>query len=125
MGKAFRKLNKADPEAVQAFEALKQAFHAIDEANAPMVEASFSSAGDKYRLTLINISGVEGWCDPAETLRVVKKKSILLVPSSKHIRIRDIDLLTRKFKRDVKYTTSAGETIEFKEGDPIGQNLSG
>ena len=28
LGKAFRKLNKADPEAVQAFEALKTAYHA-------------------------------------------------------------------------------------------------
>ena len=61
ISRAFKKLNKKSPEGVAEFEALKRAFHAEHEENQPMVEAAFSSAGDKYRLSLINISAVENW----------------------------------------------------------------
>ena len=125
MGKAFKKLNKRDPEAIEAFEQLKASFHDASEDNAPMVEAAYSSAGDKYRLTLINISGVENWFDPSETPRAVKKKSILLVPSAKHIKIRDIDLETRLFKRSVEYKTSTGDEVKYEEGQPVGNLLAG
>ena len=35
------------------------------ETDRQMVEHIASSAGDKYRVTLINISGVEHWFDPS------------------------------------------------------------
>ena len=44
-----------------------------------------SSAGDKYRVTLINVSGVEHWFDPRQAPTPSKKKSILLVPCARHI----------------------------------------
>ena len=39
----------------------------FDQANPDVLEqvrAKYSSAGDKYRLTLVNISSVEGWLNP-------------------------------------------------------------
>ena len=105
ISRAFRKLNKSSPEGVAEFEVMKAAFHTEHEANQPMVEAAFSSAGDKYRLSLINISAVENWFKPSEAPKSVKKKSILLVPSQKHIKIRDIDLERRVFRHDARSQT--------------------
>ena len=37
--------------------------------------AAYSSAGDKYRITLIDISGLENWSNPAAAPRSVNRKS--------------------------------------------------
>ena len=37
--------------------------------------AAYSSAGDKYRITLIDISGLENWSKPAAAPRSVNRKS--------------------------------------------------
>ncbi len=42
--------------------------------------AVYSTAGDKYRLILINTSGVQGWFEPNSLPRPSKKMGILLVP---------------------------------------------
>ena len=42
--------------------------------------AAYSSAGDKYRITLVDISGLENWFKPAAAPRSVNRRSILLVP---------------------------------------------
>ena len=125
LSKAFKKAKTASPEGIAEFEAMKAAFHTQHEENQPMVEAAYSSAGDKYRLSLINISAVENWFKPSEAPESKKKKAILLVPSSKHIKIRDIDLEKRVFKHDVSYENNFGEKIEYKEGDSIGNLMSG
>ena len=125
ISRAFKKLDKAKPDAVAAFEAMKAAYHTHHEENQPMVEAAYSSAGDKYRLSLINISAVEDWFKPSASPKPVKKKSILLVPSSKHVKIGDIDLETRRFKHDVEYKNNFGDTIKFSKGESSGNLLSG
>ena len=90
-----------------------------------MVEQAYSAAGDKYRLSLINISAVKNWFNPDKAPRAAKKKSVLLIPCKKHIKIRDIGLKTRTFKYDIEYQTQGGETFNFEKGKPVGQLLSG
>ena len=62
-----------------------------------------SSAGDKYRVTLINVSGVEHWFDPRQAPAPSKKKSILLVHCSMRINIRNINLHARTWLRGFSY----------------------
>ena len=88
-----------------------------------MVDQIYSSAGDKYRVTLINISGVEHWWDPSRAPRACKKKSILVVPSTYHVKMRDIDIETRCWNKDFSYQDSNGELHEFREGAGIGKIL--
>ena len=87
--------------------------------------AAYSSAGDKYRLTLINMSGVENWFDPSEAPKSAKKRSILLVPCATHCRVSDMDLENGTWLRDVTYERSDGETERFRQGQPIGRLLQG
>ena len=77
LSKAFKKVDKADPEKVAAFEAEKQKFFDENPDFKDQVDVGYSSAGDKYRLTLINIIGVESWIDPSQAPRAAKKRSIL------------------------------------------------
>jgi hypothetical protein len=121
----FRKLDKGDPEKVAEFQRMKDEFVAQHPENMPMVEAAYSSAGDKYLVTLINISGVEGWFQPNEAPRPSKQRSILLVPSAKHCRVSDIDIENSVWLRDVEYQTSEGETQRFQKGRSCGQLLRG
>ena len=86
--------------------------------------AMYTTAGDKYRLTLINISGVEGWFDPEQTPRPVKKQCILLVPSSTHARLEYIDK-EGKWNRDWGYKCSDGSERVFKEGESAKNLLAG
>ena len=72
---------------------------------------------------MINISGVEGWLDPTRAPVPRKKKSILLVPCTSHVKVRDIHLEERRWLRDFSYEDSNGETVEFKEGDRIGRTM--
>ena len=89
------------------------------------VEACYSSAGDKYRLTLINVSGVEHWFDPSLSPKPSKKRSILLVPCSRHCRVSDIDLESGQWIRDVEYDKNDGTREVFKQGESAGQLLAG
>ena len=67
LSQAFKKLDKSDPEKVREFEAEKEAFFSGEHCeNKGQVDGAYSSAGDKYRITLVNISGVEGWFDASE-----------------------------------------------------------
>ena len=86
---------------------------------------AYSSAGDKYRLTLTNNSGIHYWFDPTRSPRSAKKRSILLVPCSRHCRAIDMDLEKGTWRREVLYERSDGETEHFQEGEPIGALLSG
>ena len=54
------------------------------------VEAKYSTAGDKYRLTLINISAVENWLDPEAAPKSRKYTGMLLVPCAVQCWLRDI-----------------------------------
>ena len=94
---------------------MKARFGAENTDCQPMVEAAYSTAGDKYRLTLINVSGVEKWFKPSESPVPRKKKSILLVPCAKHVKVRDIDTEKGVFKHDEEYKNSLGETVSFKQ----------
>ncbi len=125
MSKAFKKFNKSSPQEIANFEKQKQAF--FDEFGdcQQQVEAAYSTSGDKYRLTLINISGVEGWLDPDESPKPSKKRSVLLVPCRKHCRVSDINFETMTWNKTVEYPRSDGETERFEEGEPVGQLLRG
>ena len=89
------------------------------------VKSVYSSAGDKYRLTLINISGVENWFNPSESPKSVKKRSILLVPCSKHVRLSDMDLESGEWLRDVEVHNQDGTVSSYKKGESSGQLLRG
>ncbi len=128
MVRASKKVDKSNREQVEEFEKQKQAFFDSCEQNEDVrgqVESCYSSAGDKYRLTLINISGVEGWFEPNESPRASKKRSILLVPCARHCRVSDMDLETGQWLRDVQYEKSDGEQEHFKQGESVGALLLG
>ena len=83
-----RKLRKAEAEE-QRGEARKDIAGFVEE-NPQFVDkgaaAMYTSAGDKYRLTLINISTVKNWWKPGATPEPGKPKCILLVPAKTHCR---------------------------------------
>ena len=80
------------------------------------VSGQYTSAGDKYRLTLVNISGVENWFKPGAELRPCKKMLILLVPCSSHCRLEDIDVDGR-WVRYWSHKCSDGSEKHYKKGD--------
>ena len=84
------------------------------------VDQAYSSAGDKYRLTLINMSAVENWFDPTKEPRSAKKRSVLLVPCARHCRVSDMDLESGTWLRDVTYARSDGEDWDDRGAGVIG-----
>ena len=84
--KAYRKLDKTSDLEKCEYIRLRAECEGASTGSHPMVDHVATSAGDKYRLTLINISGVEGWFDPSESPKPRKQKSILLVPCSRHVK---------------------------------------
>ena len=123
LARKFRGAVTEEEKAKYAEEA--QAF--MDETRGPsaQVKAMYSTSGDKYRVTLLNISGVEDWFDPEKAPRSTKRRSILIVPCAKHCRVSDMDLETKTWRRDVQYRKSDGSEEHFKQGDPVGQMLRG
>ena len=89
------------------------------------VDQIYSKSGDKYRITLVNISAVKDWFKPSVSPQSDKRKSILLVPCTKHCRISDMDLTTDTWLRDVTYERSDGTMEHFEKGKPIGALLKG
>ena len=89
------------------------------------MEQAYSSAGDKYKLTLINISAVEGWFDPSRQPKSAKKRSVLLVPCARHCKISDMNLEQGTWLRDVTYERSDGETEHFRAGELVGALMKG
>ena len=109
----------------KAYEAERDKFYESHPDEKQQVDQAYSSAGDKYRLTLINISAVEGWFDPTSAPTSAKKRSVLLVPCSRHCRVSDMNFEDDTWLRDVTYDRSDGTTETFKAGEPIGALLSG
>ena len=66
LSKLFARTNKSDPDEVAKYEREVEEFGLQYEKNQAQVQASYSSAGDKYRLTLVNLSSVRGWFNPSE-----------------------------------------------------------
>ena len=116
LSKAFKKLERNDPEQLKQFEEEKAKFFEDLSNQVGQIEASYSSAGDTYRVTLINFSAVENWFDPSRDPKSVKGKSILLVPSKWHCRVSDMDIENGVWLRDVEYPTSEGEIRQFEKG---------
>lgn len=54
-----------------------------------MVRGKYHAAGDKHRLTLVNMSYVKNWFMPNAQVEWGKPKCILLVFSSTHVRSED------------------------------------
>ena len=101
ISKAFKRLQKDKAEEVEKFRAMRAEYEAEQSGDFyQMIDQIASSAGDKYRVTLINVSGVEHWFDPSQAPTPSKKKSILLVPCARHIKIRCISLHERTLLRD-------------------------
>ena len=77
--------------------------------------SSYTSGGDKHRVTLVNISGVRGWFDAGETPKPEKSKLVLLVTSSEHCKLSDIDS-EGNWKRDWQLESTDGEIKQFEKG---------
>ena len=116
---------KQDAQDKAAYEAERDKWYEDHPDSKAQVDQMYSSAGDKYRLTLINISAVEGWFDPSKTPTSAKKRSVLLVPCARHCKVSDMDLEAGTWARDVTYQRSDGETEHFKAGEPLGALLKG
>ena len=68
--KAYKKLNKRNLEDVEQYEQMRAEIEAANPNNEhPMISHIATSAGEKYRVTLINISGVENWFDASQEIR--------------------------------------------------------
>ena len=80
---------------------------------------AYSSAEDTYRVTIINVSGVEHWFDPSRAPKSAKKRSVLLVPCARHCKLSDISVSGGTWLRDVTYERSDGETQHFREGESV------
>ena len=87
------------------------------------VDAIYSTAGDKYRLTLVNISAVRNWFKVSEMPVCKKPKAILLVPAARHCRLSDIT--GGRWNKTVRYTSADGEEHVFTEGESCKGLLSG
>ena len=86
--------------------------------------AQYTTAGDKYRLTLVNISGVEGWFNPRVQPRPLKKRGILLVPCSSHCRLEDIGK-DGTWLRDWSHKCSDGTEKHYVQGTKVGNLMQG
>ena len=83
------------------------------------VDAQYSSAGDKYRLTLVNISHVKNWFRPGARPQPGKPKLYLIVSSAKHCRLKDMSRTKpRVWLNRVEYTKADGEKVIFEKGAP-------
>ena len=75
--KAYKKLDKTRAEDIREYERLRTEMENAHRGHEhPMVDHIATSAGDKYRVTLINISAVENWFNPSEPPKPRKKKHI-------------------------------------------------
>ena len=84
----------------------------------------YTTAGDKYRLTLVNLSGVEGWFNPSVEPRGIKKKGVLIVPCSTHCRLEDISA-EGKWVRDWSHMCSDGTLKHYKQDHNVGSLMCG
>ena len=125
LSRLFKMTDKNDSEAIAEYQREVDEFVGKYENNQEQVQAAYSSAGDKYRLTLINFSSVKNWFKPSEDPTSFKGKSILLVPCKWHCRVSDIDLETQTWNKDVEYTTSQNEVRQFKKGEKVGMLMRG
>ena len=84
----------------------------------PLTYSFFSQAGDKHRLTLINISAVEAWFDVEKVPQAHKKVVVLLVHAKETCRAEDIDE-NGNWNKDVVYESDEG-TVRHKKGESAG-----
>jgi hypothetical protein len=89
------------------------------------VAAHYTAAGDKYRITLVNISSVENWFNPAEKPKPMKKRGILIVPCSIHCRLEDICVEKGEWLRDWSHKCSDGTTKSYTKGTKVGNIMQG
>ena len=121
VSKALKAARDKEERAV-AEAALKtwQAEHLEDE-HRPKTYTFFSQAGDKHRLTLVNISAVEHWGDVEEVPKGHKKVMVLVVFAAETCRAEDIDE-NGCWNKDVTYETDEG-TVRHKKGESAGNLL--
>ena len=84
--------------------------------------STYSTGGDKHRVTLVNMSGVRGWFAPNEIPRACKSKQVLLVPSKGHCKLEYIDS-EGKWNRDWQVEQTDGEIIQHKNGETANNSL--
>ena len=87
----------------------------IDDKTQDMVNQYYHTGGDKHRLTLVNISKIEGWFDPARKPVPKKEVCILIVFCEYHAKLEDIDDSHRWIK-DVTFPTPQGP-VTFRKGE--------
>jgi len=78
-----------------------------------MIDQWYHAGGDKHRITLVNISQVEGWWNLDIPVTWGKKVEILLVFSSEHVRAEDIND-DHRFNKTVTVETSEGPVTHQK-----------
>jgi hypothetical protein len=123
LSRKAKKVDKSDAAAWAELQREHEIFGQEHPESRPQVQATYSTAGDKYRLTLINVSGVEKWFDPSTSPIPIKRKCVLLVFCQVHAKLQDISE-DGKWLRDVSYPKSDGTIASFKTGEPVGHILS-
>ena len=82
-------------------------------------DAEYTTAGDKYRVTLVTISVVKNWWDPSKQVEPEKPKQVLIVPAAVHTRLKDMG--RDEWKNEVRFERSDGTEFHAKPGDKIGK----
>ena len=113
--RSVRKAAKKAESSVEK-EAIQEEFKAWAEQNVEnrddrdMISQWYHSGGDKHRLTLVNISDVKNWFDPAREVKWGKDVLVLLVFCTEHVRAEDIGD-DHKFNKRVVIETNEGPII--------------
>jgi len=88
------------------------------------VAGQYTTAGDKYRITLVNISSVENWFNPAENPKPMKKRGVLIAPCSTHCRLEDVNE-KGEWLRDWSHKCSDGTVKSYTKGTKVGNIMQG
>ena len=86
------------------------------------VDAEYTTAGDKCRVTMVTISAVKHWWDPSKDVVCEKPKQLLLVPAQVHCRLKDMG--RDEWIKEVRFERSDGTEFHAEPGTPIGRLLS-
>ena len=86
------------------------------------VDAEYTTAGDKCRVTMVTISVVKHWWDPSKDVVCEKPKQLLLVPAAVHCRLKDMG--QDEWINEVRFERSDGTEFHVEPGTKIGRLLS-
>ena len=110
---------KRDAAALQDF--LRQA---ENQNTKSQVDAVYSSAGDKFRVTQVTISAVKHWFDVDRVPECHKPRQVLIAPCKKHCRLSD-QTADGTWAQSVSYENADGTMTFLKKGTSCVGHLDG